>query len=1360
MKATRAIIILLLIFSRQNSTAQFVKLFSDSLKTLKPSLAVTNIIEKNGFFYMANQSSDGVGTVQTLVKLDTAGNTVWTTHPLNYIDAGVFNQNRAFQKIVFGIEGGHIYSLLDGARIGKIRESNGSMDWIGSVTNIFGSSRVNFIDYDSVSVVYANAAASFNTVRICRVSKSNGQNIGYVDLPCNQPAGFGIYIIDRNIYLASRDTCYKYTSFDNPTLLWKTKISNSFGFSDIGSFDQSGNDLLIFGSRNSTFSNGRIACVDKQTGTFKWLTELGGSYSVSHADHKIKNGSLYTAWEHVYVGSVDERCLTNKINLSTGAMVWQFNHAFRTQYVVALPTEAMVSFDIDDNEMIYMTGYGLPDNYTVKSWGFMKIRGSDGAVLKRNYIPDLAPLSPDYSRSFFLKLINNKPYSIGFRASNLAKALLDTADLSVIQNQLMIAKIQFPSALVGMASFSDTKKILLKKVGKGLKIEMVDASYNRIWEKLLSDTINFYKGYDFVFVNDSTKKIYAVARGYAYASANNFFFYYTPNSADGHTVYEFDSLGNNTNSYYEDDSPYYITPMGFFLDSMKRTMYLKISSTSLGPQGIPLSVGLFYHYWTPRSYPLYKPRFYYSYSKDTAYSFGGSGPGTWGPARFVKEWPPYFDAQTRIYPILNSLYLTNSVERESKTKYYIVGKDSTWKDMLLKYSTSDSSVVWYKKFDSSIITYKCFYQNSAIYAISSQNKNILLRKFNSDDGSLIWTMAIPVPVNNYLKLMDFDMSKQRSKITIAGNLIDTVANRDMSKIFAITIDTSGVVVNQFIKDGYRSWTNQGASVFIANDGQTLIGGQISDSVYGFAGFIYAIDTSSTSSGGVAPSQPGAINGNNSICQNSSQTYSVNPVAGATSYTWTLPAGWTGTSSSNTINVTVGASGGTISVTANNIYGTSPLQVISITVNPVPAQPGAITGSASPCNNSSQTYSVTAVAGATSYTWTIPAGWSGTSTTNSINVVAGSSGGSVSVKANNACGSSTAQLLSVTVTNVPAQPGGITGSASPCINSSQTYSVIAVAGDSSYTWTLPSGWSGTSTTNSISVTAGNSGGTISVQANNTCGSGAIQSLLVNTSQVPAQPGIITGSASPCVNSSQTYSVSAVAGATSYTWTLPSGWSGTSTTNSITVTVGNTTGSVSVKANNNCGSSANQNLPVTPGPVPAQPGTISGNTSVTSGQTTNYSIITVPNTTGYTWLLSGGGTVTAGQNTNAISITWSTQGSYFLTVKAVNNCGNSDSTSIMINVSPTTGVINPDNRFQLKVMPNPTTDVFYVSAKGVINKNITIEIMNTLGQKIYSTQVRARINDFAQMINLGKAASGIYRVKIIIGTDVYLRSIMKQ
>ena len=43
----------------------------------------------------------------------------------------------------------------------------------------------------------------------------------------------------------------------------------------------------------------------------------------------------------------------------------------------------------------------------------------------------------------------------------------------------------------------------------------------------------------------------------------------------------------------------------------------------------------------------------------------------------------------------------------------------------------------------------------------------------------------------------------------------------------------------------------------------------------------------------APAQPGTISGNVIVCNGDAPTYSISAVAGATSYTWTLPVGWTG-----------------------------------------------------------------------------------------------------------------------------------------------------------------------------------------------------------------------------------------------------------------------------------------------------------------------------------------------------------------------------------------------------------------------------------------------------------------------------------
>jgi hypothetical protein len=81
--------------------------------------------------------------------------------------------------------------------------------------------------------------------------------------------------------------------------------------------------------------------------------------------------------------------------------------------------------------------------------------------------------------------------------------------------------------------------------------------------------------------------------------------------------------------------------------------------------------------------------------------------------------------------------------------------------------------------------------------------------------------------------------------------------------------------------------------------------------------------------------------------------------------------------------------------------------------------------------------------------------------------------------------------------------------------------------------------------------------------------------------PAQPGAISGNANPTQGASETYSISAVSGATSYTWTLPSGWTGTSTTSSITTTVGSNSGTIYVTANNGCGASTARSLAVTVG-----------------------------------------------------------------------------------------------------------------------------------------------------------------------------------
>src|SRR5690606_37783941 len=114
-------------------------------------------------------------------------------------------------------------------------------------------------------------------------------------------------------------------------------------------------------------------------------------------------------------------------------------------------------------------------------------------------------------------------------------------------------------------------------------------------------------------------------------------------------------------------------------------------------------------------------------------------------------------------------------------------------------------------------------------------------------------------------------------------------------------------------------------------------------------------------------------------------------------------------------------------------------------------------------------------------------------------------------------------------------------------------------------------------------AGTTAGSISVIANNSCGDSASKSMTVSLNPPPpVMAGEISGPSNVCSGSKDnTYSIPAITGATSYTWSAPSGWSitGEQNLNTITVDAGPSGANISVTAVNGCGSSTIKNFPVT-------------------------------------------------------------------------------------------------------------------------------------------------------------------------------------
>ncbi|GHT43777.1 hypothetical protein AGMMS49965_18270 [Bacteroidia bacterium] len=312
------------------------------------------------------------------------------------------------------------------------------------------------------------------------------------------------------------------------------------------------------------------------------------------------------------------------------------------------------------------------------------------------------------------------------------------------------------------------------------------------------------------------------------------------------------------------------------------------------------------------------------------------------------------------------------------------------------------------------------------------------------------------------------------------------------------------------------------------------------------------------------------------------------------------------------------------------------EVRSFTTLSTPSTPSSISGLTTVCaGGGQQNYYISQVSGATSYTWDYPSGWSLTGYYSSgsdwdvwLTPSSNAQNGYVTVKANNSCGSSSEQRVYVTVNPAPSTPISISGSTTVCAGGGQqNYYISQVSGATSYTWDYPSGWSLTGYYSSgsdwdvyLTPSSSAQSGYVTVKANNSCGSSSERSIYVTVNFTPSTPGTILGSTTVCAGGgSQSYSISSVSGATSYTWTLPSGWSGSSTGTSISATPGSSasSGTITVKANNSCGSSSTRSLSVTVNTQSVAPTSISGTSTIVSGNSTTLSVSGGSLGTGATW-----------------------------------------------------------------------------------------------------------------------------------------------
>lgn len=299
--------------------------------------------------------------------------------------------------------------------------------------------------------------------------------------------------------------------------------------------------------------------------------------------------------------------------------------------------------------------------------------------------------------------------------------------------------------------------------------------------------------------------------------------------------------------------------------------------------------------------------------------------------------------------------------------------------------------------------------------------------------------------------------------------------------------------------------------------------------------------------------------------------------------------------------------------------------------------------------------------------------------------------------------------------VPSQPGAISGNTSICAGASSNYSVSPVAGSTSYSWSFPSGWSGSSTTNTIPVILGNTSGNLSVTANNACGSSSASVLSVT---IHPTPTITVNSGAICTGQSFTI---VPGGANTYTFSSGS---------AIVSPTINASYSVSGTSSFGCVSSSPAVSIVTVNPLP----TITANTS--------NSIICGPPYQG-TATLNASGASTYTWNTSAItsSISVSPSVTTQYTVIGTDSNGCENTAIITQSVSACTEISELSTTdHQLLVYPNPTYSLITLMISPSPNQT-SVEIFNSIGERVYTVKSKEE----KLTIDLSALTDGIYFIK---------------
>lgn len=232
----------------------------------------------------------------------------------------------------------------------------------------------------------------------------------------------------------------------------------------------------------------------------------------------------------------------------------------------------------------------------------------------------------------------------------------------------------------------------------------------------------------------------------------------------------------------------------------------------------------------------------------------------------------------------------------------------------------------------------------------------------------------------------------------------------------------------------------------------------------------------------------------------------------------------------------------------------------------------------------------------------------------------------------------------------------------------------------------------------------------------------------------KPDTIVGMKATCPHNTLVYSIPPALGATSYTWTLPNGWTGASDSTSIAVVAGQSAGFITVKANNLCDTSMADSIFVNVYMFAPAVITVNG-----------FELGTASSYTTYQWMLNGN--VIPGA-TNA-TYTVIQNGNYTVAVTSTDGCADTSVAYLVTNV----GVAQVQSvAQQITVYPNPASNTVHIHSPVKVNVAVTDVTGKVIRQltDIQSISVKD-LADGIYLLRITDANGVLYKVEKLIKQD---------